>query len=132
MTVNLGLITGIQYFRGGPVPDPGKILIIKLKSKYSNEYLTFDAAGTVDYLRCTIVKSGDWFSLQWVDTDELVQDLDIAGYYMLEVYEKDPITERETFIRSELAKVNNDLVITQVEYTSADNEDGEQIIYYRQ
>lgn len=132
MTVNLGLITGIQYFRGGPVPDPGKIIIIKLKSKYSNEYLTFDAAGTVDYLRCAIVKSGDWFSLQWTDLDEVVQDLDIAGYYMLEVYEKDEITDRETFIRSELAKVNNDLVITQVEYTSADNEDGEQIIYYRQ
>ena len=133
MTINLGLISGELYFRGLPVPDAGQEIVIKLKSKFSNEYLTFDAAGTVDYLRCSMVKSGDWFELTWTDLDEVVQDLDVAGYYMVEVYNKNLSGNgRETFVRDELIKANNDLVITQVEYTSTDNEDGEQVIYYRQ
>jgi len=133
MTVNLGLITGEQFFYGNPVPNAGQDIIIKLKSRYSNKYLMFDAAGNTDYLRCTFgTKSSRWFSLLWTDSDEVVQDLDIAGYYDLEIYNVVPNTGRETFIRSCLAKVNNDLVITQVDFTSTDNEDGEQVIYYRQ
>lgn len=133
MTINLGLITGELYFRGQPVPDAGIEIVIKLKSKYSNKYLKFDAAGTLDYLRASMVKSADWFKLTWTDTEEIVQDLDVAGYYMVEVYNKNISGNgRETFIRSELIKAINDNVITQVDYTSTDNEDGEQVIYYRQ
>lgn len=132
MTINLGLISGTLYFYGQPVPDAGKITIIKLKGKYSNKYLKFNAAGTVDYLRATLTKAKDWFKLDWADVNNIVQDLDVAGYYTLEVYEKDEVTDRETFVRSELIKAINDNVITQVDFTSTDNEDGEQVIYFRQ
>lgn len=131
MTINLGLISGELFFRGLPVPDAGQEVIIKLKSNYSNKYLTFDAAGTVDYMRASLVKGNDWFKLTWTDLDEVVQDLDVAGYYTLEVYNKF-LNGREEFIRDELVKAINDNVITQVDYTSTDNEDGEQVIYYRQ
>jgi hypothetical protein len=131
MTINLGLISGELFFRGLPVPDAGQECIIKLKGKYSNQYLKFNAAGDLDYLRASLIKGNDWFELTWADPDNIVQDLDVAGYYNLEVYNKAQ-NGRETFIRTELVKAINDNVITQVDYTSTDNENGEQVIYFRQ
>lgn len=121
MTIDLGQFSGTLYFYGTKASYTD--WHFKLKGRYSNEYLSFaddsDELALVDDVNKT-----NWYSLGWLNSYNSQKD--VAGYYILELYGDDNL------VLSTLVKVINATGIgSDTAFVSTNNENNEQVIYYR-
>lgn len=121
MTIDFSQDTGSLFYQGPQ--SNAAAYYLKLKGRYSNDYLDFDTS--VDELTLTIQSSSlNWHSYEW--TNDYNKTKDIAGYYIAELYGDDVLEN------SQLCKVINvSGSDADIAFTSSANENNEQIIFYR-
>lgn len=125
MVVNFKNTSGMLFFNDYIVPYT--YYRLKLKSRYSNEYLIM---GVNDYLKLSIDENYEtWCSFDFSDLDENTPNKDIQGYYDVEVWGSNDDVNY-TLLKKVLGKVVNNFTTTNNTYIS-DNEDNEQYVYYR-
>lgn len=121
MTIDFSQTTGELYFYG--TRASAVTWHCKLKSKYNNDYLKFGASTTELSLTVDQYKT-NWYSFDW--SNSYNQTRDIAGYYFLHLYGD------SVLLLSKLVKVvNSSANPVDVKFVSTDNENNEQVIYYR-
>ena len=125
MVINFKNTSGMVFFND--YVEPYGYYRLKLKSKYSNEYLKM---GVNDYLSLSIDENYEtWCSFDFSGLDQNTPNKDIQGYYDIELYGSNDNIEY-TLLKKVLGKVINNFTTDNNTYIS-DNEDNEQFVYYR-
>ena len=125
MVVNFKNTSGMLFFND--FITPYAYYRLKLKSRYSNEYLMM---GVNDYLSLTIDENYDeWCSFDFTGLEQNIPNKDIQGYYDVEVWGSNNNVDY-TLLKKVLGKVINNFTTTNNTYVS-DNENNEQYVYYR-
>jgi hypothetical protein len=124
MLINFANTSGKVYFNEYSTPYTNYVL--KLKSRYSNEYLIF---GGNNYLSLTIDENYDeWCSFTFTITEDITNK-DIGGYYDVELYGNNGGSD--VLLKTELAKVENNFTEGSTTSYVSDNDNNEQYVYYR-
>ena len=131
MTIDFTPDTSTIHFYG--VLPTFSVYGMKLKGRYSNDYYSFvtlsPSAKTAIIELTAVQTSTTYYALSWnISSYEI---LDVAGYYTLELYGGPTLETATDLISSNLVKVIKDDAITDTILTSNDNENNEQVIYYR-
>ena len=121
MTIDLGQTSGVLYFQGS---RPSHLVFVaKLKGRYSNEYLEF-ASGDYELSLTDRDNKTNWYSFDWSNSYNTTKD--VAGYYLLELI-GDGQLKSTTLVKV----INTTGIEADIVFTSPDNENNEQIIYFR-
>ena len=120
MTLDLSNSFITFYLQG---EKPSGALSVALKSHYSNEYLM---DGDTQYLVVTPVEwYANWWKAQFTFATADYRDKDIAGFYNFELYANDVL------VLTKLTKVINNNGISPNTTFASNDENNEQVIYYR-
>ena len=131
MTLDFTNDTGTLYFYG-TLPSYA-VYVITLTGRYSNDTLLFNTAQPRDKLIVTNPQQNGtaYYTLDWDISLTDITNKDVGGYYIFKLLGGATAETAKNLIEQALCKVVVSDAITDTVFTSTDNENNEQVIYFR-